>query len=1417
MKYFNVLFSRLVLFLIYCFLISMNSFCHAESLTIKLDAGEYSVNFSGADGDCIAAPQFGMVNIPGKPKMPMKTFYIATPPDAEVSKVWFTGAPKQLDGVYNIQPAKLQLPAGDITKEEYEAAKIEYNENFKATYDLDDPYPAQSATYIGGGGYRKYKFIRVTYSPWQYYPKTMRVAFTPEINVNIEYERAAKLDASVNLSDTVGEDTASEIIYNYYDAKEWYPVQPKALGSTDYTYLIMCTDATEDDIQTLVNWKESIGYRVKVFTKEWLEANSAYPSYELERKIRYYLRDNYLSWGAQYFLIVADTDVIPMRYCISGSDGSRDAHTDTYYAELTSLDSASWDHDWDGNYGEYGDDSIDWAMELKVGRIPDNDPVVIQAICEKIRDYELNSGAWKKRGLFLGAFWVFGNEDRGGAIRTDSAEVMVEMLGDLTWTGWTNHTMYEQGGIDPSNYTSTWDLNDANVVAQWSTQQYGLVNLSGHGNDTGIYRKYWSFDDGDNVPETANSEVLEERYFRRQDIPSLDDSHPSIAFFGSCSCGDSQVSNSVGKELLHDGAVATISAAGTVVYVENWNDEGDGNISTFEYLWNKRHVNDGQNIGTALMNTKTTYAASYTSSNGDQQILHNMNLYGDPSLLREGVSTLPDLEAYVPGGWAYPIVVRPAADATPTYCPTPDTLEGNTASTYFNYSIENTGNFTAYDVTTGIYVDNELFRSSTYTWVDPAQHREGMNIGPVTIKGGRHSVKAFYDHEDEITEISENNTVSRQYVWSPYELVNQTPVLRTDPPENGTSAFYNCDGFTFNLPTSNYWAAVGIIHASESDNYDVRLYEDYDSTINGFDTYHKWSQMPNGATDFVIVNRNQTASAGPYYAGVIRNPGDNADPLQGFYIQLACSGTTMLSRTALNGPFTIHGTDAVDMHEVYLPAGTWKLRIDNTLGNADLSMTIYDAAGSYFTRNEFLAGCVADAGETDEFTVTIPTTSYYGVAVWKSSSDDLFYSSTYYIAIGNDFNPPTPNPMTWYWEPYAVSSTSISMTSSTASDTSGVKYYFDYQSGTGTGGNDSGWQTSKDYTDSGLEPNDEYGYIVKARDNSVFNNTGSPSALVTVATFIETPTGIDFGTISTGSIQVKSESTPSHLDIGSSGLQLQNYTTSENSSWMHVNAWLNFSGLSPNTQYGFRARACNRDGWTTGYCTTEYKYTLAMMPGADAFTGVTTSIVTAHWTHNGNPAGTQYYCENITTGQNSGWITDLQWKNTGLSPETLYQYRVKGRNGDGVETGWRSLGSVRTLFVDSDNDGLPDTWENTYFGNLSQNGLNDYDGDDSSNIDEYEAGTLPNDKTSFFAIVDIRRNPDQTISIFCKCVSGKEYCVWYSDDNMGSGMTWHIAQDNLIASATTTYEWVDNGQNTGSPPSAVPHRYYKVMVYGPYD
>ena len=779
------------------------------------------------------------------------------------------------------------------------------------------------------------------------------------------------------------------------------------------------------------------------------------------------------------------------------------------------------------------------------------------------------------------------------------------------------------------------------------------------------------------IPETTNGEVVDTPYFDRDDISSLDDDYPSIIFMAACSCGDYSVNNAVAKELLHHGAVSTVASAGNVQYTVPWYDEGYGRIQTFQYLWNKRHVDAHYQIGGALMSAKTLFASSYNWDEGTQQILLNMNFYGDPGLARDGIGLRPNLDYYWPSGWSYVVVPRATNDATATWCPASSTLPGNTNGTYLNYSIENNGNVTTYQVYSRIYIDDIYVYWSSWQWLDPGEHREHNNFGPITVKGGRHTIKVTYDPLDECTESNEyDNSYLTQYIWSPFEMSDETPHWRGTPPVPGAMTYKNCDGFQCELGSGQYWVAVGILPYNANDNYDIRMYEDYENYANGFDTYHVASELGAGQTDFVIANRNEIGSAGPFYPGVIRTSGGNA----GFWIQQSNSDD-LLAKNTTTGPYTIHTYDVVDMHEVYLTAGAWYIALDNTSGSADLGLTVYDRSMTFCAKHDYMSGGYSNwegAGGDERCIVNVASSGYYGIAVWKTGSSDNGLSNTYTLHVGNDFTSPTPNPMTWNIAPYPLSTSHVGMIATTASDPSGVEYSFDCQYATGGGGTDSDWQSSTYYYDYDLDPNETYGYVVTARDMSPIQLPGNPSGLAYVSTYIETPTSISVTATTTSSISVKSSSTPSNLSEGSSGLLIENVTNGTNSGWKQDNNSWTSSGLAPNTFYSFRAKARNRVGVATAYCTIGSTYTRANVPGADSFSNVTTNSIQANWTSGGNPAGTQYFCENMTTGQNSGWTIDTSWTSGGLSPDTPYEFRVKAWNHFGIETAWRSLGTQAT-------------------------------------------------------------------------------------------------------------------------------------------
>jgi hypothetical protein len=258
----------------------------------------------------------------------------------------------------------------------------------------------------------------------------------------------------------------------------------------------------------------------------------------------------------------------------------------------------------------------------------------------------------------------------------------------------------------------------------------------------------------------------------------------------------------------------------------------------------------------------------------------------------------------------------------------------------------------------------------------------------------------------------------------------------------------------------------------------------------------------------------------------------------------------------------------------------------NSLSVANLNFEIVDQNGS--TVLTTAQGQPAGATETLS---NIPLASAPGTFYIRVFTPDVIAASQLYwitLALSDptaDILPPSPNPAQFDISPTPASSTSIAMSAVLSTDqTVPVQYFFDYQFG--SGGNDSGWISSNSYVDINLLPNRNYSYRIQTRDSKTPTpNTGTFNTAVQGSTAIETPTGLNFGTVTANSVQVNALGTFSFLTSGSSGLFYEmtpDVPASGANAWVQTNSLI-ATGLSPGTLYTFRIKARNRNSYETGY------------------------------------------------------------------------------------------------------------------------------------------------------------------------------------------------------------------------------------------
>ena len=596
----------------------------------------------------VSVEGFDTVMSPGDPMLPVKRYCVLLPPNVDEGSIRLVISS---DDFYEINVSKPIEPAPPMATEsglvvEWEEGKEIVNGKNMNIYGSDEYHPENVVEAERLSQMRQYRFVELYFYPIQYNPINGTLKIHREVSFrilyNVDVPEMSSNSEFVYVSDPVMRDDAAKMFINWNDAKKWYETRALVSQAVKYDYIIVTTKYivhNSNKLDDFVNYLHGKEFSVKVVTEDDYGNDKGQ---QRAINIRNWLKEHYINYGIKYVLLIGNPDPddpstldtygsIPMMMCWPrhGSKEDEEAPTDYFYADLT----GDWDSDGDGFFGEYGEDNVDFAPEVYVGRIPvyNNDVDTLDSILTKIMNYrDRYSGEdWRYRILMPVAITNYRNEDNSKCKRTNGLYLPTYVIENILPSPWNHFVLYERAGLDPVPVYAPYynkSLTKYNVINEWS-KGYGAVFWRAHGNKEGAYRKVWVNDDGDGIPES--DEMSLPFFFTSQDTDSLNDSRPAFTYQCSCLNGYPEYSSNLGYSLLKRGAVATVSASRSSWYTTGyWRPNGDADNVEIGYRYFGNLIRGRMNAGDALYKAKNSLLSRDAKRWMNK---FDFNLYGDPS------------------------------------------------------------------------------------------------------------------------------------------------------------------------------------------------------------------------------------------------------------------------------------------------------------------------------------------------------------------------------------------------------------------------------------------------------------------------------------------------------------------------------------------------------------------------------------------------------------------------------------------------------------------------------------------------------------------------------------------------------------------------------------------------------------------
>ena len=589
---------------------------HVYILRYFVHSGNPSIMMLKDGSSMVSAGEMSYLRVPGKPVLPYRSLIVALPPGAlKVRLLCKTSNPASI-----MLPSSLPLsmPPASITGVSHSVQS-----------NLQYPYPGRCAELLGI--YRIHGAPLALIHVYPFHAVNSSLIMKYDISLEIRVEASGKSPGSVPR-------LLWRIVSNPYDLDSW---GYSPIGEEAYVILAASEDMI-DALKPLARLRAARGFKTYIYTLSDIDAS--YTEASLQDKIRAFARYAMEDLNATHLVLAGDVPLIPAQYfyaedIFSELGESEEKATDLYYALLD----GSWDPNGNGrllesldsdgdNYPENNTEPLpDVAADIYVGRIPADNATHLSMLVGRIvsRETDPPLNGWDHRMLFFASILNYANEDGHGWPKTDDAKVADLIANNLLPEGIQPLRAYEEEGLDPSTYPHEYPLNTTTVS---SLLREGALYMysAAHGSPSANYRKIWSVDDGDGVPESGE---MTWKYFLASYMDLVDGGGGLIGYIDSCLSGWYDYRDGLAEALLNDGATGIVASSRVSYYHVGWSNPSTGAYDQeFAYLFWQEALGRASTLGEALYASKLDYATeiNVNAEYASKKDFLVYNLLGDP-------------------------------------------------------------------------------------------------------------------------------------------------------------------------------------------------------------------------------------------------------------------------------------------------------------------------------------------------------------------------------------------------------------------------------------------------------------------------------------------------------------------------------------------------------------------------------------------------------------------------------------------------------------------------------------------------------------------------------------------------------------------------------------------------------------------